>query len=87
MKKAFSIDSIHHYKSADYTRFVPVSQNASWIKNFWESRSLKCIGLRQWSNSSWEVRLKGKKKDIQKFVSDFMIETSELYTIRETTWW
>lgn len=86
MKKAFYIESIHHYVAADHSTFVPVSQNASWIKNFWESHSLECIGLKQWSNRSWEVRLKGKKKNIQKFVSDFMIETSELYTIRET-WW
>lgn len=85
MKKTFYIESNSIYKDGK-VYYYPVPQNAKWFYNLWQKHSLECIGMRQWSDQCWEVRLKGKKKDIQQFVCKFTIELSEEYSIRETSW-
>ena len=85
MKKAFYIDSHYIYKNG-HAYYTPVPQNAKWFYNLWTKHSLECVGMKQWSEKQWEVKLKGKKKDIQQFVFEFTIEAAEQYSIRETVW-
>ena len=85
MKKAFEIRSIDvcidgkHY-------YTPIPQNAKWFYDMWTDCGLECIGMKQFSDEWWDIRLKGKKKDIQKFVYIFSIKASTRYALSETIW-
>ncbi len=89
MKKAFYISSVEHFYERDgleRVRYYPVARSAEWIYDIFNKHSLKCIGMKQWSETEWEVLLKGKRQDIQNFVCDFSILAGKVYSLRETVW-
>ena len=87
MKKAFKIES-HRIYSEDgkIANYVPVSQNGKWLYELFKTCSLECIGMKQYSNTRWEIRLKGRKKNIQEFIAVFTIEASSVYRLSEIVW-
>jgi hypothetical protein len=85
MKKTFEIESNDVFKDGKY-RYLPIPERVHKIFHLWADHSLECVGMKQWSERCWQVRLKGKKKDIQKFVYEFTVLHSDAYSIRETTW-
>ena len=89
MKKTFYIESIRYFKDPEcpsHMQYCPVPQNAQWLYNMWKKHSLQCVGIKQWNDEQWKVRLKGKRNDIQEFVCDFSIQAQGLYNLRETCW-
>lgn len=87
MKKAFDIESHCTYsKDGKIVNYVPISQNSKWLYELFARCSLECIGMRQYSDTYWEIRLKGRKKNIQKFVAVFTMGASSVYALDETVW-
>lgn len=87
MKKAFDIESHRtHSENGKIVNYVPISQNGKWLYELFKICSLECIGMKQYSNTEWKIRLKGRKKNIQKFVAIFTIGASSVYTLNETVW-
>lgn len=88
MKKAFNIESHRTYsEDGKVVNYVPISQNGKWLYELLARCSLECIGMKQYSNTEWKIRLKGRKKNIQKFVAIFTIGASSAYRLNETVWW
>lgn len=85
MKKAFKITSHRQYLERGY-EYSPIPRNAKVIYKLLIEYSIECIGMKQWTDENWEIRLRGKKKNIQAFVRDFTILAGELYNIKETYW-
>ena len=85
MKKTFEITSHRQYLERGY-KYSPIPRNAKVIYEFLTKYSIECIGMKQRNDEHWEIRLKGKKKNIQAFVCDFTILAGELYNIKETYW-
>lgn len=87
MKKAFNIESHRTYsEDGKIVNYVPISQNGKWLYELFEICSLECIGMKQYSNTEWKIRLKGRKKNIQKFVAGFTMVVSNIYALNETVW-
>lgn len=88
MKKAFKIESHRTYsEDGKVVSYVPISQNGKWLYELLARCSLECIGIIQYSNTEWKIRLKGRKKNIQKFIAVFTMAGSSIYALRETVWW
>ena len=88
MKKAFKIESHRTYsEDGKVVSYVPISQNGKWLYELLARCSLECIGMIQYSNTEWKIRLKGRKKNIQKFIDVFTMAGSSIYALRETVWW
>lgn len=87
MKKAFNIESYCTYsKNGKIVNYVSIPQNSKWLYELFTRYSLECIGMIQYSDTEWKIRLKGRKKNIQKFVAVFTIAASNEYALSETEW-
>ena len=87
MKKAFNIESHRTYsENGKIVNYVPISQNGKWLYGLFARCSLECIGMKQYSDTRWRIRLKGRRKNIQKFVAIFTMGASGEYALNETVW-
>ena len=84
MKKAFYINSISTKKEDGYYYYAPISQNVEWIFGKLKACNLKCIEIKQYYDDYWYMVIKGRRKNVEDFMTELIVKASSIYSIRET---
>lgn len=86
MKRTYYIKSVERYPDAYHTQYVPVATNAAFLTKLIEKHKLIITKINQNYAWKWELKLKGKRKDMVAFEIEFANELAEIYCLEEEGW-
>lgn len=84
MKRTLYIDSIEIQKEEQAGRwYVPIHQNSEYIFNLLAECDVSCERVDQINEYYWCFEIKGRKKNVRTFITNFTLAVAGLYNVRE----